>query len=125
MNEDTRNIKFYPQPPTWAAGAAVLVALSVIVFLGVLTWNAVKEHDYIGRTAEQIYTITLAGEGKVTAIPDIAQVSLGVESEKPNVADAQLKNTEIMNQLLADLKALDIEAKDITTANYNIYPRYD
>jgi len=42
-----------------------------------------------------------------------------------STASIQNENTEKMNELIKELKGMDIEAKDITTANYSIYPQYD
>ena len=123
MNGEEKTLRF--KPPLWGLVLATVVVIFLVVYLGVLTWNAVKAHDYIGRSEQQIYTITIFGEGKVTAIPDIAQISLGIQTEKFKVADAQKENTEKMNELIKELKGMDIEAKDITTANYSIYPQYD
>jgi uncharacterized protein YggE len=103
----------------------MILLVVLIIFLGVLTWNAVKEHDYIGRSEQQIYTITITGKGKVTAIPDIATISLGVQTEKYKVVDAQRENTEKMNDIIKELKAMGIDQEDIKTTSYNIYPRYD
>ena len=121
--EETKIIKF--QPPRWGLILATVIVVFLVIFLGVLTWNEVKKHDYIGRSEQQIYTITISGEGKVTAIPDIAQIYLGVETEKKKVEDAQKENTEKMNNLIKELKGMDIAAEDIQTSSDNIYPRYD
>jgi len=110
---------------SWLVGSAVAVAVMVVIFLAVLIRNDLKSYNYIGRTEQQVYTITLAGEGKVTAVPDIAEVSLGIVTSKVKVADAQKENTTKMNQLIKELKGLGIADKDITTNNYSIYPTYD
>ncbi|MBN1779354.1 MAG: SIMPL domain-containing protein [Candidatus Buchananbacteria bacterium] len=119
MNEE-KNLK-----TMWSLILATALVLFLVIFLGVLIWNQVKQHDYIGRTDQQVYTITINGEGKVTAIPDIAEVSVGVQTDKSKVADAQKENTDKMNKLIAGLKDLKIDSKDIKTSSYNIYPRYD
>jgi len=110
--------------PVWKILGAVLT-LFLVVFISVLTWNEIKKHDYIGRESQQTYTIAIDGEGKITAIPDIAEISLGIETQKLKVVDAQKENTEKMNKIISQLKGMGIEAKDITTTNYSIYPRYD
>lgn len=123
MADETKIIKI--SPPQWGLVLATALVLFLVIFLGVLTRNEIKKYDYIGRTSEQIYTIMLSGEGKVTAIPDIAQIFLGIQTEKAKVVDAQKENTEKMNQLIKELKKMAIEAKDIKTSNYSIYPQYD
>ena len=105
----------------------LLVALLVvlIIYLLAITRNAFTENTFIGRSDTQIYTITIAGEGKVTAIPDIAQITMGLETERTGVEDAQRENTEKMNKIISTMGDLGIAKEDIKTTNYSIYPRYD
>jgi uncharacterized protein YggE len=102
-----------------------VMILTLIVFLAVLVRNEVKKYDYIGRSDQQLYTITIAGEGEVEAVPDIAQITLGVETNSAQVAVAQQENTQKVNQMIASLKQLGIEEKDIKTSQYSVYPQYD
>ncbi|MCG2698718.1 SIMPL domain-containing protein, partial [Candidatus Parcubacteria bacterium] len=105
--------------------AAVIIAIGA-VYLGILSWNAIKTHDYIGITAEQRYSITVTGEGEVVAAPDIAKIELGYIAEKKTVVQAQKDNTDKMNAVIKKLKEdFKIDAKDIKTVNYNITPSYD
>lgn len=106
----------------------LLAGLSLIgltVFLFAATRNELKENNYIGRPNAQRDTITISGEGRVTAIPDIATTSIGVQTERKTVAAAQEDNTEKMNAIIERLKELGIEEEDIKTTNYNVYPVYD
>ncbi len=123
MDQETKNLNI--KPPAWGLALATVVVVFLVIFLAVLTWNEVKKHDYIGRESQQTYTITIDGEGKITAIPDIAEISLGIQTDKVTVATAQKENTDKMNKIIAELKGMGIEAKDIQTTNYSIYPRYD
>ena len=103
-----------------------IVLTAGAVYLVILSWNAVKEHNYIGVSAEQRHSIAITGEGKVVGVPDIAKVQLGYNVEKKTVADAQKNNTEKMNALVKKLKNdFKIDSKDIQTTNYNISPMYD
>ena len=96
------------------------------IYLALLSWNTVKEHDYIGISPKQTHSITIMGEGKVTGIPDVANIQLGYSIEKPTVAAAQKDNTDKMNAMIDKLKKdFKIDAKDIQTANYYISPVYD
>ncbi|HLC89792.1 MAG TPA: SIMPL domain-containing protein [Patescibacteria group bacterium] len=123
MDNETKNLNI--NPPFWGLVLATVVVVFLAIFLGVLTRNELKKYDYIGRESQQTYTITIDGEGKVTAIPDIAQISLGIQTDKSTVAQAQQENTDKMNKIIDELKKMGIEAKDIKTTNYSIYPRYD
>lgn len=107
---------------------AVLSALFIVVLgiaIGLWAWNMSKQHYYIGKNPDIQRTISIMGEGKVTAIPDIALVSLGLTTEKKSVSDAQSENSKTINSLIDKLKALGIAKEDITTTNYSIYPAYD
>ncbi|MFA6254500.1 MAG: SIMPL domain-containing protein [Patescibacteria group bacterium] len=123
MEQEKNNACCHNMPACKILGA--VLAIFLVIYLGVLTWNEVKKHDYIGRESQQTYTIAIDGEGKITAIPDIAEISLGIQTDKVTVATAQKENTDKMNKIIAELKGMGIEAKDIQTTNYSIYPRYD
>ena len=67
----------------------------------------------------------VSGEGKVAAIPDVAQFTFSVTNEGgQNLADTQTRNTETTNKVIEFLKTSGVEAKDIRTIGYNVYPRY-
>jgi uncharacterized protein len=69
--------------------------------------------------------ISLSGHGEVRASPDMATVTLGVLTSAPTAREALDANTKAMTDLLAVLKAANIEPKDIMTSNFNVTPRYD
>lgn len=71
------------------------------------------------------FTVTAAAEGKATVVPDIARISFSVISEGKDPAVIQKDNTEKMNSVIEFVKGQGIDKKDIQTANYNLYPRYD
>ncbi|MBI1866313.1 MAG: SIMPL domain-containing protein, partial [Candidatus Staskawiczbacteria bacterium] len=69
--------------------------------------------------------VTVTGEGKVFIKPDVALVSLGVETESKKSIDAVNKNNEKMNAIIKAIKDLGVDEKDIKTSAYNLYPVYD
>ena len=96
------------------------------IYLAILSWNAVKTHDYIGISPKEAHSISMTGEGKVTGIPDVANIQLGYSVKKKTVAAAQKDNTDKMNAMTLKLKKdFKLDAKDIQTANYYISPQYD
>ncbi len=95
-----------------------------IVFLGTVIRNNMQKFYFIGRAEMSEHTITIDAQGKVSVRPDIAVTTMGMISEATTVADAQKKNTDVMNNLITKLKQLGIESKDIQTTNYNVYPQY-
>lgn len=65
--------------------------------------------------------ITVVGEGKVSAAPDTAQASIGVEVIDAEVKQATSKATEMMENILATLKAQGVAETDIQTSYYNVW----
>jgi len=102
-----------------------VLALGLFIYVTLLARNAAKQHDYIGRPESQRDTIAISAEGKVTALPDIASISIGVMTEKKTVADAQKENTAKMSAIIAKVKESGVASEDIKTTNYSIYPQYD
>ena len=92
---------------------AGILLVYLIVYLGALTSNKLREFKFIGRAPGLPTNITVDGEGKVTSVPNLATVSVGAVSEKTSVGAAQQENSQKINKLLAELKKLGIEDKDI------------
>jgi hypothetical protein len=103
----------------------VIMLICLSLFLVFESRNAVKKYNYIGKNLETPDIISINGSGKVTAIPNVGSVEIGVRSESKVVATAQKENTTKMNEILKAIKALGVEDKDIKTAYYNIDPKYD
>lgn len=96
------------------------------IYLALLSWNAYKAHDYIGVSPKTPHSIVIVGEGKVTAVPDVAKIQLGYSILKSTVAEAQKDNTTKMNGMVEKLKKdFKIDPLDIQTLNYSISPQYD
>ena len=70
-------------------------------------------------------SFTVSGEGKITAIPDVAQFNFSVITEGgKDIAKLQKENTEKGNKIIGFIKSQGVEDKDIKTQNYNLEPRY-
>lgn len=69
-------------------------------------------------------TITVSASGKVTIVPDVARVNLGVTLTKPTVKAARQASAKVMTDVLAALKALGIAEADLQTTGLNLYPQY-
>ncbi len=104
---------------------AGLVLLMVAVYLSVSTFNMIKEGRYIGRPTTERDTISIQGEGKVTAVPDIGMITVSIVNSDKDVAKAQESNISKFNTLVAAMKTEGIDKKDLTTTNYSVYPQYD
>ena len=71
------------------------------------------------------HTIAVTGSGKVTVVPDLATINLGVMIERNTAKAARQAAAESMTQVLAALKALGIDDKDIATSTISLQPVYD
>jgi uncharacterized protein YggE len=68
-------------------------------------------------------TITVSGTGKVTLTPDIAYISIGVNTQNPSAKDAVAENNTQSQAVIATIKGFGVADKDIQTTNFSIYPQ--
>ena len=71
------------------------------------------------------HTISVAGSGKVTVIPDIATINLGVVIERKTAKEARQAAAVAMTGVVDAVRKLGIADKDIATANVSLNPVYD
>ena len=69
--------------------------------------------------------VSVNGYGMVKAEPDIATVDFAVRSDDKNAEEAQRKNSELMDAVLAALKTNGVEDKDIQTGYVQFHEQYD
>jgi uncharacterized protein YggE len=73
-----------------------------------------------GNLNNQQEGIWVSGEGKVPAAPDIATLSLGIQSQELTVAEAMSKASVAMDAVMKALKDAGIADKDIQTQYFSI-----
>ncbi|TAL48762.1 DUF541 domain-containing protein [Patescibacteria group bacterium] len=117
MNEDNAKMRAWKYLP--------ILVLILSVFLFVQTINSIKGYRYIGGGGIPDNVITVSGEGEVFAVPDVGEVSFSVSQTAKNVQDAQKNVTKKVDEVLAKVKTLGIEEKDIKTIDYSVFPKYD
>ena len=64
--------------------------------------------------------IWVSGTGKVSAVPDIAFLRLGIEAQEASVAEAQAQAVQAMDAVISALKDNGVAEKDIQTQYFNI-----
>ncbi len=74
--------------------------------------------------AEETREIRVTGIGEVLAQPDMATISLGVVSEAETAGDALAQNSDIMEKLVASLKADGIASRDLQTSGFSVQPNF-
>ena len=103
------------RPPMWLPIVVVLLAGGSYV-----VGKNIEARDH------QPVLISVDGEGKVTAVPDIAELSFGVQTgAQPTAKAAMEKLSTSMNAAFDAVKALGIEEKDISTESLYLNPMYD
>ncbi len=103
---------------------AIIGVLGILaLFLLVLTIGGAQN---LGRpTAPITNVITVSGEGKATAIPNIADITFSVTETAGTVAGAQASATTKTNSVLAELTKLGIADVDVKTTSYAVSPHYE
>ncbi|HUB64625.1 MAG TPA: SIMPL domain-containing protein [Methylocella sp.] len=74
---------------------------------------------------DSLPTITTTGVASTDFVPDIATITIGVDTERPNAADAIRENARAAQAVVGEIKAQGIEARDIKTVSITLSPVYD
>src|SRR3989344_147422 len=77
------------------------------------------------RTSSASTELSVVGEGEVDAVPDIAQVGVGIQvANVPTAEEAQNQIAQVNNDLIKAMTSLGIDKKDLVTSNYSVFPGY-
>jgi len=122
---ETEKKELHIIPPSMVV-KAVTIALAAITLLAlVASLKTLREYQYVGAGLSATNTISISGEGEVFAVPDLATFTVSVQEEAKEAEDAQRVATQKTNDIIAALKRLGVEERDIKTTGYNLYPRYE
>jgi len=100
-----------------------LRSLAMAAVLATASLTMVPAHAEDSRPALGI--ITMEGQGQVTVAPDMAVITARVVTLADTAAEALAGNTGDLAKVIEGIKAAGIEAKDIQTSGFAIYPRYE
>jgi len=92
--------------------------LTAMLITAALALPAMAESPAPGR-------ITITGEGRVEAAPDIATIMVGVSTSATTATEAMAGNSDSMARVLDRLKAAGLAARDLQTSGLNLGPRMD
>lgn len=70
-------------------------------------------------------TISISAEANVRREPDIAYLSVGVQTDARTAKQAMDENAQRMNGVFAALEEVGVETSDMQTSNFSLQPRYD
>jgi uncharacterized protein YggE len=69
-------------------------------------------------------TLRLSASGEVETLPDMATITLGVETTAASAVDASRANAELMNRVIGALKASGVADRDTQTSQLSLSPQY-
>lgn len=97
-----------------------LVSLAIIAFSAPLS----AQQPVIPAPIPQIVA---TARGEVKVVPDRANIQISVQTRGETAAAAATENARKQKAVIDALRALGIDAKDIATSGYNVYPeqRYE
>jgi uncharacterized protein YggE len=104
------------------AAIVFVVMLSLLVFVKFI--NEVRASDHAGRGNQPANVITVSGSGDVTAVSDIATLSINLSKEATTTKEAQKLLNDSITKTLAYLKTQKIEDKDIKSEYGGLNPKY-
>lgn len=103
-----------------AAAALALLATTAAAFPAQAQTAPTVAADTMFRAT----TLNLAAYGEVKATPDMATISMGVQTQAKTAAAAMAQNAQQMTRVVAALKAAGIAEKDIQTSGLNLSAQY-
>lgn len=75
-------------------------------------------------TITPLHTITVSGKGEIRVKPDIAYVTIGLNTTGKTAQEAQKKNADGFVKIRTSLAAAGIPERDIQTVRFSTYPDY-
>lgn len=75
--------------------------------------------------AESARIIQTVGEAELTAPPDLATISLAIETRNRSAAEAVEENARLANEVIDALKKYGLPEEDIKTGSYSLYSYRD
>lgn len=97
-----------------------LIAIFTVLALAILmTGCSGLQNSTI--TNEEIRTLNASGTGTVYIVPDIARVTIGVNTQNEDAATALSENTRDVNAVMQTLTNLGVAENDIQTSNFYVY----
>lgn len=105
-----------------AMSAALLVTMA---------WSGPANRAYAAEANTSVqsqavmHTISVTGKGEMTVTPDVAYVTLGIETKAPTAKEAQQANAAKFAKLKQVLTKFKIASPDVKTVNFYVNPEYN
>lgn len=109
------------------AGVALAVCLVVVTLVAIPQARAApteQDGSVVGAELRRQSGLTVSGQGSVRAQPDLAVISVGVQSQAEDARQAIEENSETMAEVLEAIRDAGVEDSRIQTVGLNIQPIY-
>lgn len=93
----------------------IVAGIVLVALIGFMFFNSTVPQN----------TINVQGYSEISALPDLVAVYFNVETKGITSSEATNKNSEIVDNLIANLVSEGLDKKEIQTQNFNVYPEYD
>jgi hypothetical protein len=107
-----------------------LLAMSAALLL-TIAWGGPAKSAYAAESnlsaqgQAAIHTISVTGKGEMTITPDVAYVTLGIETKAATAKEAQQANAAKFAKLKQALTKFNIASADVKTVNFYVNPEYN
>lgn len=105
---------------TWIAGG---IALICVAFAGLAM--GLSDFKSLNHPGGQVATISVSGEGEVTAVPDIATITITLRESAKTVPAAQKLVESKITKATEAVDKIGVDKKDVKTLSYNVNPKYE
>ena len=112
MSQENKNDKSY----------YIIIALSVVLVLMSATIYAISQS---GSEKDTENIISMSGYAEQKVVPDTATLRIGVVVQSETAKEASDENAAIMSAVMAELKALGLQDKEIQTSYVSVSPVYN
>jgi uncharacterized protein YggE len=103
-------------------GTALIIAAALFSRTGISIENLGSAVDNEGQVAN---TISVSGDGKVSAAPDMVTISITASEMADSTQQAKTAVDQKIQQILEILEQNNIPKEDIQTAELSLFPEYD
>lgn len=103
----------------------LLIAAIAIAGWGTTMPKAATAQEETAPSISNKSAIAVTGTGEVTVTPDIARITVGVQTNGKDSTVAAAENATRTDAVIKTIRALGVAQKDIQTEGYNIYPQFD
>lgn len=117
MDTTTRSIPTPTRHPSLVAWAALALASALLA--------SGCERDTVLKTDTEESMIYVSGSGSVTAVPDMADADIGVQTFASTADSAASRNSELTAAVIAAIRGLGVDSEDIQTSHFSLWPQRD